>query len=408
MSEQDPELNKDLKTLPAKTGEIDMSPPPGWGERQNVEELYRAAQLLFQSGLVPKAFQNDKEVMYALGMGQDLGFTNTQSLACITIINGKPSVYADGLPAILLRSGHFFMEDFSGTIEDETYTATIQIVRSDSGSEVIRSFSVKDAIRADLWQTEPMIMKDGRNGPYETKNDSPWWKYPKRMIWRRAIGWAVRDALADQMYGLQIAEEQADHAETIRKSREPRGSKLGDKIKALKGPNDDEGDIIIEIDLEPEEVDVDERPANCRDRIWDETGAGPKSGCDVEGCKGVFGRICIPEEEQVPAEEASPSSADAASDETEGDPTLPTSSEASEEEIDLPRLAVDWFDYLRSSDFDISTFEKDLASEQAEKWFLELDEKTKEFIQIESARIVATEKAASKPTPKTKPKKKGS
>lgn len=360
------DLNKDLKTLPTKTGSIDMSPPPGWGERQNVEELYRAAQLLFQSGLVPAAFQNDKEVMYALGMGQDLGFTNTQSLACITIINGKPSVYADGLPAILLRSGHFFMEDFSGTIEDETYTATIQIVRSDSGSEVIRSFSVADAIRADLWQTEPMIMKEGRNGPYETKNDSPWWKYPKRMIWRRAIGWAVRDALADQMYGLHVAEEQADHAETIRKSRqEPKTSKLADKINALKGPDDGETYIDIEIEPDPDYVEPED---------------------DVPVVKDT-------------AEEASPSSAEDASEETEGDSPLPTSSEAVDETpartFDLPPLAADWFEYLRSSDFDISTFEKDLAAEQEEKWFQALDDETKEYVQLESARIIAAEREGS-------------
>lgn len=41
------------------------------------------------------------------------------------------------------------------------------------------------------------------------------------------------------------------------------------------------------------------RPDNCRHRQWDETGAGPKSGCPVDGCKGVFGAICegyVPED----------------------------------------------------------------------------------------------------------------
>ena len=38
---------------------------------------------------------------------------------------------------------------------------------------------------------------------------------------------------------------------------------------------------------------TDNRPENCRDRLWDENGCGPRSGCNVDGCGGVFGvKVC--------------------------------------------------------------------------------------------------------------------
>lgn len=56
--------------------------------------------------------------------------------------------------------------------------------------------------------------KDG--GTYETYNDSPWYKYPKRMLQMRARV-AFRDLFADAMGGLYIAEEviNGDEAEPI-------------------------------------------------------------------------------------------------------------------------------------------------------------------------------------------------
>lgn len=43
----------------------------------------------------------------------------------------------------------------------------------------------------------------------------------------------------------------------------------------------------------PAEVKIrDTRPANCRFRLEEEGKPHPKSGCDVAGCRGVFGAIC--------------------------------------------------------------------------------------------------------------------
>ena len=47
---------------------------------------------------------------------------------------------------------------------------------------------------------------------------------------------------------------------------------------------------------EPAQVTVQEadtRPKNCRNRLQSEGKSYPKSGCDVSGCRGVFGAICV-------------------------------------------------------------------------------------------------------------------
>ena len=74
------------------------------------------------------------------------------------------------------------------------------------------TFSVQDAIRAGLWQTEARVTSKGRNGgTYEKDNDSPWWKYPKRMLQMRARSWCLRDVYADVLKGIQVREEVMDH-----------------------------------------------------------------------------------------------------------------------------------------------------------------------------------------------------
>lgn len=218
-------------------------------------DLWELAQKLFQSDYRPKRIKNAKSLLYILMMGQDLGWTPTQSLANITVINDKPSVYADGLTAILHEAGHKLEETETGSIETDDLAITCTVTRHDTGTVISRTFSVDKAKRAGLWQTEAVVKKYNRNTRehYETANDSPWWKYPDRMIWRRAISWAVRDSCSDKMHGVQVVEEMEDHLVTIETTRDDaeKPSRLAQK---LKGNNPE---AYIE---EPETVseDVDE------------------------------------------------------------------------------------------------------------------------------------------------------
>ena len=73
------------------------------------------------------------------------------------------------------------------------------------------TFSVKKAKVAKLWSPEDKITKRGKNNTtYQADNDGSWHKYPDRMLWARALGFAAKDGAADALKGLMVREEMED------------------------------------------------------------------------------------------------------------------------------------------------------------------------------------------------------
>ena len=157
---------------------------------QTMEEQHQYAQKLSRSNLVPAAFKGKPDdVLIAMNMGAELGLTPIAALQNIAVINGKPCLYGDGLLAVCRGSGK--VADFEETIKDGV--ATCKITRVDNATPIVRSFSVEDAKRANLW---------GKSGP--------WKLYPQRMLQMRARSWALRDGFADCLGGFSSAEEAID------------------------------------------------------------------------------------------------------------------------------------------------------------------------------------------------------
>lgn len=159
----------------------------------NIEEAFRLAKALSQSGeMIPKHFQGKPEaVMAAILQGASVGLPPMQALQYIAVINGRPSVWGDALPALVMAAGHFVDVEMEGQGKDRAAVATL--TRKD-GKKVVRRFSMSDADRAGLL---------GKPGP--------WKQYPERMLAMRARGFAVRDGAPDALVGLAIAEEVQDY-----------------------------------------------------------------------------------------------------------------------------------------------------------------------------------------------------
>lgn len=159
----------------------------------NIDDAFRMAKALAQSGdMVPKHFQNKPEsVMAAMLQGASIGLPPMQSLQYIAVINGRPSVWGDALPALVMAAGHFIDVEVEG--EGKNRTATATLTRKD-GRTIVRRFSMADADRAGL-----------------TGKPGPWKSYPDRMLQMRARAFAVRDGAADALVGLAIAEEVMDY-----------------------------------------------------------------------------------------------------------------------------------------------------------------------------------------------------
>ena len=158
---------------------------------RNLSETVTMAQILARSGMVPKDYAGKPDaIIVAIQMGAGVGLEPMQALRNIAVINGRPSLWGDGLLAVV--TAHPDFEDISELFDEAAMTATCAIKRR-GRTVTARSFSQADAAKAGLW---------GKAGP--------WTQYPRRMLQMRARGFAARDAFPDALCGLAVAEESMD------------------------------------------------------------------------------------------------------------------------------------------------------------------------------------------------------
>ncbi len=151
---------------------------------QTLDDVYRLATAIAKSGLAPQAMKTPEQITVAILTGLELGLKPMFALNKIAVVNGRPTLWGDGIPALLWSRGFDIREWFDG--ED---IAMCEVTRP-NGVKVVRSFTVDDAKAAGLW---------GKQGP--------WKQYPKRMLAMRARAFAARDGAADVLGGLYVAEE---------------------------------------------------------------------------------------------------------------------------------------------------------------------------------------------------------
>jgi hypothetical protein len=227
---------------------------------QTVEEIFRLGKGIVQSGLAPYALtgKTDTEegfskavsaVAIVIMAGAELGLPPMVSLRSFTAINGRPALYGDGLINVVRRSGRASMlkvgytrgddwrlfvragilptpegdtpeelaEDkariralFEAMPIDERTGGFCEAKRNDSGEEKSTVFTVAQAKKAGLWQTEALIDKEVWSGPKGNRtskkekapNDSPWFRYPERMCGWRAAGFNLRELFGDVLGGI--------------------------------------------------------------------------------------------------------------------------------------------------------------------------------------------------------------
>jgi hypothetical protein len=161
---------------------------------QNLDDAFRLAKALSSAGdMVPKHFQGKPEMtMAAIVRGMEVGLAPMQALAHIAVINGRPSLWGDAIPALLQRAGHHIDVEEQG--HGDSFVAVATLTRGDTGKQIVRRFGMADAKRAGL-----------------TGKPGPWTQYPTRMCAMRARSWAARDGAADALMGMQVAEETSDY-----------------------------------------------------------------------------------------------------------------------------------------------------------------------------------------------------
>jgi hypothetical protein len=199
-----------------------------------IEEMEKFAEKISKSILVPKDYQGKPANCFvAIQWGLECGLAPLQALQSIAVINGKPSMYGDGLLAMVRADSRCLgvHEEQDGGVA----TCIIKRKHSDgSVEEVKRTFSMKQAQQAGL-------------------SNRPTWKaYPERMLQHRARGNAIRDAFPDVIHGLISVEEAQDYDEP--KDVTPRQEAVAPPtIETLTSPKVEEAEVLPEKEEEPTE-----------------------------------------------------------------------------------------------------------------------------------------------------------
>ena len=158
------------------------------GSRQWVELMQPAIELakaVAGTEFVPKNLRNNPAaITAAILYGDEVGLGPMQSLARISVIDGRPSLAAEAQRALILAAGHDLW------IEESTITRCIIAGRrrgSDASSRV--TWSMDDAKRAGL------------------AGKPNYRAYPRQMLLARASAELARAVFADAIGGLAATEE---------------------------------------------------------------------------------------------------------------------------------------------------------------------------------------------------------
>lgn len=194
---------------------------------QTFEETMRISRAVVASGLAPAALIGKLEgddaaaaVAVAIMSGAELGLKPMVSLRSFTVINGKPALYGDGLINVVRMSGKVAYLRTGCEERNGKMVGYCEAKRLDTGEDKRVEFSQADAERAGLWQTKAVVTKwnkwDKKNE--EKPNDSPWYRFPQRMLAWRAAGYCLRELFGDVLGGIRDEFEvrEIDEVETMR------------------------------------------------------------------------------------------------------------------------------------------------------------------------------------------------
>lgn len=158
------------------------------------ETLQAQAEALAGSAFVPAPYRGKPGDVLAAGLyGQEIGLGISAALSYIHVINGRPTLSAEGMVALIRARGH--------SIGGET-TAQVAIVRgkrADTGDEMSVEWTIEMADRAGL------LKKAGSN----------WAAYPESMLWARAVSQLARMLFPDVLLGLSYTPEEARDFEPV-------------------------------------------------------------------------------------------------------------------------------------------------------------------------------------------------
>lgn len=179
---------------------------------QSIKEIWEVARGVVASGLAPKNLGSGDDKVSAVAItimaGMELGLKPMVALRSFTVINGKPALYGDGLIAVVRMSGKAKKVQTGCETRDGQMVGWCIGERADTGESQRVEFSEEDARRAGLWSPDAKVRgKVWRDNKQvwvdDAPNESPWHRYPQRMLAWRAAGYCLRELFGDVLGGIR-------------------------------------------------------------------------------------------------------------------------------------------------------------------------------------------------------------
>ena len=164
---------------------------------QDLDQVWRMASMAVAGRMAPKSLVEGKDnneaiaaCAIAIMAGAELGLTPLMALRSYAVVNGRPSLWGDGLKAVVRQSGRC---EYIRTGSDQTM-GWCEAKRNDTGETKRVEFTIEQAKLAKL-----------------TTKTGPWTSgYADVMMERRATNRCLNDLFADVLGGIVDAQEAMD------------------------------------------------------------------------------------------------------------------------------------------------------------------------------------------------------
>ena len=164
------------------------TPTPGFSYiTANLQERAAYIARIAPSTIIPTAYRgNLANAFVAAETGAGLGLEPLQALSSIAVINGRATLSADLMAAIIRRAGHTLR-----IVENNPESVTAILIRADDKTFKFEvTWDKNKAMKACLW---------GQRGP--------WSQYPAQMLRARAITEVARQGASEVLMGMIYSPE---------------------------------------------------------------------------------------------------------------------------------------------------------------------------------------------------------
>lgn len=164
------------------------------------------------NGVLVPAAPSPGKVLLVMETGAMLGLAPAAALQSIDVVEGRATLSARLMGALIRKAGHKLEVAKTGSIPGGDYAVTVTGTRSDDGSVFTSTWDMARAIRAGLVQS----YQRNAAGTWEVRARSekghakPWEAYAELMPVWRAMSEVGREGFADVLFGLYSTEEMTD------------------------------------------------------------------------------------------------------------------------------------------------------------------------------------------------------